>query len=190
MTAFSLAVLITLIVVPASYAIPGWWAGKVAETGGNGVFQSGSWLAQGTGCTTPSYSTMVGQQGKINSCYITHVDANGVLNQAEVGWEWMGTESGAPLYFAATIRSSDISHQYVWLINWFNPCSTHHYRIRYYGQGSGEQLWDVYIDYSWVGRIGSTWVAGGWSHIGGERFNCGGNAEFTYCEKYKTGQCP
>lgn len=89
-------------------------------------------------------------------CYITHVDANGVLNQAEVGWEWMGTESGAPLYFAATIRSSDVAHQYVWLINWFTPGSTHHYRIRYYGQGSGEQLWDVYIDYSLVGRIGST----------------------------------
>jgi hypothetical protein len=107
--AFSLAALLTLFLIPTSSALPGWWASKVAETGGNGVFQSASWLAQGTGCTTPSYGSMVGQQGKINSCYITHVDANGVLNQAEVGWLWMGTESAAPMYFSATIRNSGIS---------------------------------------------------------------------------------
>jgi hypothetical protein len=172
-----------VVLTPTSLAVPGWWAGKVFENGGNGTFQSPSWVVQGTGCTTPSYSTMVGQQGKINSCYITHVDAIGTVNQAEVGWLWFGTESGAPLYFAATIRNSDFANQYVWLITWFTPGSTHHYRIWYAGQGSGEQLWDVSIDYGWVGRIGSTWCAGGWSHVGGERFACGGNAEFNYCEK-------
>jgi hypothetical protein len=182
--------LLTLVLAPASHAIPGWWVNKVAETGGNGTFQSPSWVVQGTGCTTPSYASMVnGQQGKINSCYITHVDANGVLNQAEVGWLWLGTESRAPMHFSATIRNSDVTHQYVWLINWFTAGSAHHYRIRYVGQGSGEQLWDIWIDYVWTGRIGSTWCAGGWSHIGGERsvapaVPCGGNAEFTWCEKW------
>jgi hypothetical protein len=129
-------------------------------------------------------------QGKVNSGYITHVNANGVFNQAEVGWLWMGTESGAPLYFAATIRNSDFANQYVWLIDWFTPGSTHHYRIWYVGQGSGEQLWDVSIDYVTRGRIGSTWCAGGWSHVGGERtvppaVECGGNAEFDYCERWR-----
>lgn len=127
--------------------------------------------------TTPSYSTMVGQQGKINSCYITRTIGSR-LYQAETGWVWMGTESGAPLHFAAFINNS--GPQYVWYIDWFTPGTKHHYRIRHLESNR----WAIYIDYTWRGVVYNTGFSSGWSHVGGERYRCGGNAEFDYCEKW------
>lgn len=194
-----------LISSQSALAIPGWWCYKVFENGGNGTQGSPLWLCRGTGMTTQAYSSMMaGPQGKINSCYVSHVSSTGVLNQAEVGWLWMGTESNAPMYFAATIKDSAVNEQTVWLIDWFTPGASHHYRTRHVRQGSNEQIWGVYIDYAYVGTIGGTYLVDGWSHVGGERstdtwiynpfpyvqrvsYECGGNAEYTYCEKWKDG---
>jgi hypothetical protein len=72
----------------------------------------------------------------------------------------------------------------VYYIDWFTPGTTHHYRIRYYGSGIYGKRWRVWIDYSYVGEWQSTYCVSGWSSVAGERKNCGGNAEYTYCEKW------
>ena len=169
--------LLFVIHTPTASALPSWWVNKVIETGGNGPqYGASGWSAKGTGCTTKSYSTMVGAQGKVNSCYVYRVDGLSMY-YAEAGWIWMGTESGAPLHFMATVNNS--GPQYLWYIDWFTPGTSHHYRIRSVGSGN----WGVWVDYNYKGAANAGFQYG-WSTVAGERYNCGGNAEFTYCEKY------
>lgn len=183
LSVFAVGLIFTIMIQNCCMAAPTWWRYKVSECGINGTFGSSSYLARGCSGTTPSYSTMVGAQGKVNSFYVTHVDSSYNLNLVEGGWLWMGTESGAPMYFMVTIQNNAY---YETLVDWFTPGSTHAYAVEYIGAGGYGQQWRYYVDSISKCVMSRTYVVDGWATVGGERYNCSGNAEFYDCRKKTT----
>lgn len=180
----SACLLLMGVFAQAAFALPAWWANKVMESGGNGPAPNPSpdpnYTANGTDCYTTAYSSMVGAQGKVNSCYVDRITSSLGMYYAESGWLWMGTESGAPIHFFATVSNS--GPQYLWYIAFFPGGETHRYGVAHVGSGN----WGCWIDNNYQGQH-NVGIQYGWSTVGGERYNCGGNAEFTGLRKYKNG---
>jgi hypothetical protein len=77
----SLACLLLMgVLAQSAFALPDWWWNKVQESGGNGPAPNPSpdpnYTANGTDCYTTAYSSMVGAQGKVNSCYCYRATAD------------------------------------------------------------------------------------------------------------------
>jgi hypothetical protein len=198
----ALSIMTLLIIAPPCFGTPAWWNYSVCESGSNGPFMNAAYFCKGIDGYTPAYGSMSNYQGKVNSFYIWHRNAQGLDNAVEVGWSWLRPDQGnAPMLFMVTLQNHpDPGWYHEWNVRWFDPGSMHKFGTGYMGPGGSGQKWGCWMDDVYYGMMSTTFLAGGSALVGGERsvpspwwysphvIECSGNAEFYYIRSQRNDQ--